>query len=49
MHTIGNDPPPPQLVESSSMKKIVDCDGGSSALSYAPSESYDELKVCLNQ
>lgn len=27
------------------MKRIVDCDGASSANSYASSESYDDLKV----
>ncbi|KAI6190841.1 Sialin [Aphelenchoides bicaudatus] len=43
MNTIGANEPPPSLNVSSSMKRIVDCDGGSSA-SYASSESYDDLK-----
>jgi hypothetical protein len=45
MNRIGesDEVPPPALAESSSMKRIVDCDGGSSATSY---DSYDDLKVC---
>lgn len=47
MNRIVAEEPPPPLNVSSSMKRIVDCDGGSSANSYAASEVYDDLKVCL--
>jgi hypothetical protein len=40
MHRISPEEPPP-LPLSSSMKRIVDCDGGSSAQSYASSDTYD--------